>query len=92
MNAVTLKSAGLGVLWLAVLVSALAVVLAKHEARMLFSELQQLNAERDRLDIEWGQLQIEQSTWSTHGRIEQLAREELSMAIPTPPEVRIVRE
>ncbi len=87
---VSWKTLALAALWVAVLASALGVVLAKHESRMLFSQLQQLNAERDRLDIEWGQLQIEQSTWAAHGRVEQLAREELSMAIPTPPEVQIV--
>ncbi len=91
MKLATAKSVLLIGLWLAVMVSALAVVLAKHEARLLFTELQQLHTERDRLDIEWGRLRIEQSTWSAHGRIEQLARDELSMTIPTPPEVRILK-
>ena len=42
--------------------SALAVVYTKHESRRLFVELEQLTHERDELNIEWGQLQIEQST------------------------------
>jgi len=73
-----------------VVVSALAVVWSKHEARSLFIELQGLAAERDQLDIEWGQLKLEQSAWSTHGRVEQMARDELHMAIPQPGEVRII--
>lgn len=63
-------------------VSAFAIVYTKHESRRLFIELEQLTTERDELDIEWGQLQIEQSTWSTHARIEKLALEELSLIRP----------
>ena len=46
--------------------------------------------ERDALDIEWGQLKLEQSAWATHGRVEQTARVGLKMVIPRPDEVRIV--
>ena len=53
--------------------SAMALVYTKHEARKLFVELETLTHERDELNIEWGQLQIEQSTWATHARIEQVA-------------------
>ena len=59
--------------------SAIAVVRARHLNRTAFVELQQLQAQRDALDVEWGKLQLEQSAWATHGRIEQLAREELGM-------------
>jgi cell division protein FtsL len=79
------------VLWVAVLGSALGVVYAKHEARNRFNELQKLTRERDDLDIEWGQLQLEQSTWATHGRVERVAREELRMVIPQANELRIVQ-
>ena len=92
MKLATAKSVLLIGLWLAVMVSALAVVLAKHEARLLFTELQQLHTERDRLDIEWGRLRIEQSTWSTHSRVEQLARRKMKMRNPTPAEIRVVRQ
>lgn len=53
-------------------ISALAIVYTKHESRRLFVELEGLTTERDELNIEWGQLQIEQSTYATHGRIEQV--------------------
>ena len=49
----------LPVLWLTVLASAIAVVRARHEARTLFVQLEELSAERDRLNIEWSQLQLE---------------------------------
>jgi cell division protein FtsL len=79
------------VLWVAVLASALGVVYAKHQARTRFIELQELVTERDELDIEWGQLQLEQSTWATHGRVERMARDELRMIIPQASDLRIVQ-
>lgn len=82
---------GLAVLWAALLGAAIAVVWSKHEARSLFIELQRLNAERDRLDIEWGQLKLEQSAFAMHGRVEQTARVNLQMVVPRPDEVRIVK-
>jgi cell division protein FtsL len=77
-------------LWLAVLASAIAAARARQEARTLFVQLEQLSAERDRLNIEWGQLQLEQSAWSNHGFVERVASERLHMTLPRPEEVRIV--
>jgi cell division protein FtsL len=79
------------VLWLGVLGSSLGVIYAKHEARSRFNELQQLTQQRDDLDIEWGQLQLEQSTWATHGRVERVARDDLRMVIPQASDLRIVQ-
>jgi cell division protein FtsL len=81
----------IAVLWLAVLASSLGVVYAKQEARSRFNELQQLTQQRDELDIEWGQLQLEQSTLATHSRVEQSARSDLHMSIPPVSELRIVQ-
>jgi cell division protein FtsL len=69
---------------LLVMISAIANVYAKHESRKSFTELQVLTSERDRLEVEWGKLQIEQSTWSTYARVEQLARKQMHMRIPDP--------
>ena len=80
----------LPLLWLGVLGSAAAVVYVRHEARTLFVELEQLSAERDRLNIEWGQLQLEQSAWSNHGFVEQVAHDKLQMTLPQPADVRVV--
>jgi cell division protein FtsL len=79
------------VLWVAVLGSSLAVVYGKHQARTRFIELQRLTVQRDELDIEWGQLQLEQSTWGTHGRVERVARDDLKMLIPRAADLRIVQ-
>jgi cell division protein FtsL len=74
-----------------VLASAVAAVYAKHENRKLFAELQALTDARDELEMDWSRLQMEQSTWSTHARVEQLAREQMHMRNPAPDEVKMVR-
>jgi len=71
-------------------VSALALVYTKHESRKLFVELEQLTDERDELNIEWGQLQIEQSTWATHARIEQVATDDLQLRRPATTEIFVI--
>ena len=71
-------------------VSATALVYTKHESRKLFVELEQLTDERDELNIEWGQLQIEQSTWATHARIEQVASDDLQLTRPETTEIFII--
>lgn len=65
-----------------VVVSALAVVRVKHENRAAVSELSRLGAEKERLEMEWAQLQLEEATLSHHARIEKVAREQLGMIEP----------
>jgi cell division protein FtsL len=71
--------------------SAIAVIWAKHQARSSFIELQGLTAERDRINIEWGQLKLEQSAWATHGRVEKMARADLKLVVPKAEDVRLVQ-
>lgn len=65
-----------------VLVSGLMVVKTTHENRFAFNELQMLREEANQLDVEWGQLLLEQSTFGLDGRIEQKAVEQLRMQVP----------
>jgi cell division protein FtsL len=81
----------LPLLWLLVLGSAVQVIYARHKARELFAHLEQLNAERDALDMDWGRLQLEQSSWSSPGSVERLANTRLKMSLPQTRDVRIVR-
>jgi cell division protein FtsL len=78
------------VLWVGALGSAAGAIYCKHRARQMFVELEQLNARRDNLEIEWGQLQLEQSSWSTQGFVERVATTKLHMAMPPPKEIQIV--
>lgn len=71
-------------------VSAVAIIYTKHESRKLFVELEALTHERDGLNIEWGQLQIEQSTWAQHARIEQVATQDLSLVRPEATEIFVI--
>ena len=73
-------------------VTAMALVYTKHESRKLFVELEALTDERDELNIEWGQLQIEQSTWATHARIEQVATDELKLTRPEATDIFVIEK
>ena len=64
------------------LLSALATVASTHHSRKLFIALENGQAEQKRIDIEWGQLQLEQSTWAKHALIEGIANRQLSMHAP----------
>ncbi len=67
----------------AVLASALGAVYTKHRSRQLFVELEALKGQRDNLNIEWGQLMLEQATWATPTRVELIARQRLGMTVPS---------
>lgn len=71
-----------GLLLCAVLASSAGLVYTKHYGRKLFVELQSLRQVKDGLITEFGRLQLEQSAWSAHGRIENIAREQLQMSVP----------
>jgi cell division protein FtsL len=77
-------------LWVMTLGSAAGAIWCKHRARALFVQLEMLNARRDNLEIEWGQLQLEQSAWSTHAFVERVASTKLRMALPPPKEIEII--
>jgi cell division protein FtsL len=69
---------------------ALSVVTSQHKARKLYVELQQEHELAKRLEVEWGQLQLEQSTWAMHARIEKIASGQLMMRVPSPARVQVV--
>jgi cell division protein FtsL len=80
----------LPVLWVAALGSAAAAVYIKHRSRQMFVQLERLDTGRDNLEIEWGQLQLEQSAWSTHAFVERVASAKLHMAMPPPKDIEII--
>ncbi len=73
-------------------VSAVSVVYVKHYNRKLFVELQQLEKQRDDMEVEWGKLQLEQNTWATHVRIERIAREQMQMITPQNQDVIYIKQ
>ncbi|HEY7658431.1 MAG TPA: cell division protein FtsL [Burkholderiales bacterium] len=74
----------------ALVAGALALVTSQHQARKLYVELQKEQELAKQLEVEWGQLQLEASTWSTHARVERLATRALGMRVPPPTRVRVV--
>lgn len=72
------------ILTAALVVCALLVVNAQYRARSLFIELERAQALARQLDIEWAQLQLDQSTLGKHARIEANARRDLNMIALTP--------
>jgi cell division protein FtsL len=78
-------------LLLANLMTAIAVVDARHRHRERFAELNALEKARDALDIEFGRLQIEQATVGESNRIELIASTRLGMRTPEPAEIVVVQ-
>jgi cell division protein FtsL len=79
------------VLAVILMICALAVVTARHQARKLFIDLQSAQKTSRDLDIEWGRLQLEQSTWAMHARIEQIARGQLHMVVPETNRIQVLK-
>ncbi|HED36530.1 MAG TPA: cell division protein FtsL [Gammaproteobacteria bacterium] len=72
--------------------TSIAVIYTRHQTRNLFINLQKLHKQIDELDVEWGQLQLEQSAWSSHGRIEKIARKKLNMKVPKADEIIYIKQ
>jgi cell division protein FtsL len=83
--------AKLNLLLLGVLVlCALGLVTSQHQARKKHSELEREQARARELEIEYGQLRLEASTWGLHLRVERIAGSALGMRAPDPRRVRLV--
>ena len=81
----------LAVVLAAVLMTAIGVVHAKYQSRGLFVELQELTRERDRIDEQWGRLQLELGAVGTHVRVEEMARKRLQMRRPQAEDLVVLR-
>ena len=77
-------------LTLALIACALSLVTSRHEARRRFVELERKQAKARQLDVEYGQLELEQSTWAMPARIERVARDELHLQLPSASRVEVV--
>jgi cell division protein FtsL len=70
---------------------ALGLVTSQHQARKLFGELEQEQERSRQLGVEYGQLQLEASTWAVHARVERIAGRQLHMRVPDAKRLQIVR-
>jgi cell division protein FtsL len=78
------------ILLLVLTACALGLVTSQHQARKLFAELEREQERAKQFDVEWGQLQLEQSTWAMHARVERIARERLRMSVPDSKRTQVV--
>ncbi|MEI8361634.1 MAG: cell division protein FtsL [Betaproteobacteria bacterium] len=78
------------ILFFALIFSALGLVNSQHKARNRYIELEQLGQAAKQYDQEYGQLQLEQSTWAMHSRVEEIATLKLQMQVPDAKRVQIV--
>jgi cell division protein FtsL len=92
MSRQALEIAGVLVLAAGVVASGIWIVEVEHRSRQLFIENEALNRELDRLQTDWGRLQIEQGTYATHPRIEALVRQRLDLTVPSGDQLVVVTE
>jgi cell division protein FtsL len=78
-------------LLIAVIVLALSVVTSQHRARKYFVELQAEKDKAQQMEVEWGQLQLEQSTLALPARVEGIASRQLQMQMPQSQQIQFVR-
>ena len=81
---------GLAILGFLVIASAVSVAYVKYLTRAEFVRLQEVRAERDALDLEWGRLRLEEASLTAHSRLEERARQALGMHLPQAAEVRVL--
>jgi cell division protein FtsL len=77
-------------LFIALILCALGVVTSQHQSRKLYVELQKEQELAQQLEVEFGQLQLEQSTWAMHARIERIATRDLGMHVPAATRVQVI--
>lgn len=75
----------------ALMSTAIAVSFSVHKSRQYLHQLQVLQGERDRLEVEWGQLLLEQQAWGAYARVGKIAVDELGMRVPAPHDIMMVR-
>ncbi len=78
------------ILFFALIFSALGLVNSQHKARNLYIELEQASQASKQIEQEYGQLQLEQSTWAMHSRIEQIASTQMQMQVPDAKRVQVI--
>lgn len=81
----------IALVWLLVLVSALAVVASTQQVRRQIDELEVLRKQASQLQVQWGQYLLERSTWAAYGRVESIAVSELNMKAPISDEIVMIR-
>lgn len=78
------------ILYFVLIFTSLGVVTSQDRARKLYFELEQQEESAKKMNVEFGQLQLEQSTWSMHSRVEDIAASKLQMQVPDAGRIQVV--
>ena len=78
------------ILFFALIASSLGVVTSQHKARKLYFELEQQQDLTKKYDTEFGQLQLEHSTWAMHSRVEEFSTKKLQMQVPDATRIQVI--
>jgi cell division protein FtsL len=78
------------ILFFTLIAVSLGVITSQHKARKLYFELEQQQEMTKNYETEFGQLQLEQSTWAMHSRIEELASQKLNMQVPEAKRIQVI--
>lgn len=78
------------ILFFTLIAVCLGVVTSQHKARKLYFELEQQEEMAKKFETEYGQLQLEQSTWAMHSRVEELANKNLHMQVPDAKRIQVI--
>lgn len=78
------------ILFFTLIAISLGVITSQHKARKLYFELEQQEELAKKYETEFGQLQLEQSTWAMHSRVEELASKKLQMQVPDAKRIQVI--
>lgn len=78
------------ILFFVLIMVSLSIVTSQHKARKLYFELEQQQDLARKYETEFGQLQLEQSTWAMHSRVEELAAKKLQMQVPDAKRIQVI--
>ena len=78
------------ILFFVLIAVSLSIVTSQHKARKLYFELEQQQELAKKYETEFGQLQLEQSTWAMHSRIEELAAKKMQMQVPDAKRIQVI--
>jgi len=75
-----------------IVVCSFGVIQTSHACRQLYAQLQILEASRWYMEEDYGRLLLEQSTWASYPRIEQVAEHDLRMHPPAITDLKVFVE
>jgi len=78
------------ILFFTLIAVCLGVITSQHKARKLYFELEQQEELSKKFETEYEQLQLEQSTWAMHSRVEELATKKLQMQVPDAKRIQVI--